>query len=156
VSASLIAELTESLTALREIATEVQEAMARVRGQPGDLMAVDALAVRLHRLHGCIEDMAYRVSVHINGEVPGGSQSHKEILERTAMEVPGKRRALWRQTPLEDLHGLRKCRHFFRTRYAAKLDRDKVLAVADLAMRVIPLVEQDVLSFTAYLANPAP
>ena len=154
--ANLIAELSGDVLALRQIGAEVEEATAAVRGRPADQIAVDALAVRLHRLYGCIEDMAYRVSVHINGEVPGGPQSHKEILERTAMEVPGKRRALWRQVPLEDLHELRKFRHFFQTRYAVQLDRDKVLAVADLALRAIPRVGQDVQSFIASLASAPP
>lgn len=150
---NLIAELSGDLEALRQIGAGIQEAEAAARGQPGDRLAIDALAVRLHRLYGCIEDMAYRVSVHINGEVPGGPQSHKELLERTGMEVSGKRRALWRQASLDDLHELRKFRHFFRTRYAVDLDPHKVLAVAGVALRVIPLVEDDVQDFVAHLSS---
>lgn len=150
---TLLTELSGDLEALRRIRGEIEESVAASRAEPANQMLVDALAVRLHRLYGCVEDISYRVSVHINGEVPGGSQSHKELLERTGAEVPGKRRALWSRAPLEDLHELRKFRHFFRTRYAAKLDRDKVLAVAELALRVIPLVEDDLQSFTAYLSS---
>jgi len=150
---NLIAELLGDIEALRQIGAGIQEATAAVRGEPRNQMLVDALAVRLHRLYGCIEDMAYRVSVHINGEIPGGPHGHKELLDRTGIEVPGKRQALWRQASLDDLHELRKFRHFFRTRYAVQLDRDKVLAVADLALRVIPLVEQDVQSFTTHLST---
>ncbi len=148
---NLITELAGDLEALRQIQNEIKESKAAVHTEPANQMMVDALAVRLHRLYGCVEDMAYRVSVHINGEVPGGSQSHKELLERTGVEVPGKRRALWCQASLEDLHELRKFRHFFRTRYAVQLDRDKVLAVAERALRIIPLVLQDVRNFLGFI-----
>lgn len=144
---NLVAELSGDLESLREIRKTIEESLAAARRDPKDQIAVDALAVRLHRLYGCIEDMAYRVSVHINGEVPGGPQSHKELLDRTGVEVPGKRRALWRQSSLEDLHELRKFRHFFRTRYAVQLERAKVLDVADRALQVIPAVETDVPAF---------
>ncbi len=141
------AELSATLAALRDVKREIEESMSAVRHDASNQMAVDALAVRLHRLYGCVEDMAYRVSVQINGEVPGGPQSHKELLDRTGMEVPGTRRALWRQTSLEELHELRRFRHFFRTNYAIKLDRDKVHAVADRVLPVISRIEQDVQDF---------
>jgi hypothetical protein len=145
------AELSIAHAALRDVRNEIEESVSAVRQDASNQIAVDALAVRLHRLYGCVEDMAYRVSVQINGEVPGGSQSHKELLDRTGMEVPGKRRALWRQASLEDLHELRKFRHFFRTNYAVKLNRDKVLAVADRALAAISRIEQDVQDFIASL-----
>jgi len=150
---TLLAELSGDLEALRQIRDEIVESVAASGAEPANQMMLDALAVRLHRLYGCVEDIAYRVSVHINGEVPGGSQSHKELLERTGVGVPGKRQALWSRTPLDDLHELRKFRHFFRTRYAVKLDRDKVMVVANLALRVIPLIEEDVKGFMVYLSG---
>lgn len=153
---TLVGELSGDLEAFRQIREEIEESVAAARAEPANQMMVDALAVRLHRLYGCVEDIAYRISVHINGELPGGSQSHKELLDRTGAEVPGKRRALWSRAPLEDLHELRKFQDFFRTRYAVKLDRDKVLAVADLALLVMPLVGEDVRSFMAYLSKRDP
>lgn len=153
---TLVGELSGDLEAFRQIREEIEESVAAARAEPANQMMVDALAVRLHRLYGCVEDIAYRISVHINGELPGGSQSHKELLDRTGAEVPGKRRALWSRAPLEDLHELRKFQDFFRTRYAVKIDRDKVLAVADLALLVMPLVGEDVRSFMAYLSKRDP
>jgi hypothetical protein len=153
VTGNLISELRGDLDALRRIGGEIREAAEAVRGRPGDSLALDALAARLHWFYGCIEDMAYRVSVHINGEVPGGPHGHKELLERTGVEVPGKRRALWRKASIEDLHELRKFRHFFRTRYAVQLDRQKLLVVADLSLRTLPALEDDVQGFLAGLAS---
>ncbi|MBI2901891.1 MAG: hypothetical protein HYY17_17035 [Planctomycetes bacterium] len=72
------------------------------------------------------------------------NRAGKELLVRTAVEVPGKRPALWRKTPFDDLDELRKFRHFFRTRYAIDLDRAKLLAVADRALSAMPVVEEDV------------
>jgi hypothetical protein len=149
---SLVAELSGDVETLRRIRLEIEESLLAAQAEPADPMVLDALAVRLHRMYGCVEDMAYRVSVHINGEVPGGPQGHKELLDRTAVEVPGKRRALWRRASLEDLHELRKFRHFFRTRYAVRFDRDKLRSVAERALRLIPLVEADVADFIGHLS----
>lgn len=148
---SLRSELEGDLVALAGIHQDVRESMEAVRAQPANRREVDALAGRLHRLYGCIEDMCYRVSVHINGEVPSGPHSHKDLLDRAAMEVPGKRRALWRTASVVDLDRLRKFRHFFRTRYAVELDRAKVLTVGERALAVLPAVEADVREFAAAL-----
>lgn len=147
----LRSELEGDLVALARIHQDVREAFERVRGEPTNRLVLDALAGRLHRLYGCIEDMCYRVSVHINGEVPSGPSSHKTLLERAAMEIPGKRRALWRTASLPELDELRKFRHFFRTRYAVELDPAKVLAVGERALAVLPTVLADARDFTASL-----
>ena len=61
----LIAELSRDLTTLCQIGAEIREAMLSVRGQSGNQMFVDALAVRLHRLYGCVDDMAYRALARV-------------------------------------------------------------------------------------------
>ncbi|MBI2901892.1 MAG: hypothetical protein HYY17_17040 [Planctomycetes bacterium] len=73
----LTEELEGDLEALRRLETHVRRETEAVRLDPGNLSALYALSAHLHRLYGCIEDAAYRVSVHINGEIPVGGGSHK-------------------------------------------------------------------------------
>lgn len=67
--------------------------------------------------------------------------------------MPGKRRALWRTAALADLDELRRFRHFIGTNYAAELKREKVLRIAEIALRVGPCVEADVKAFVAALGS---
>lgn len=140
-------ELAAGVVVLGQVLAKVRAAEESVRTTPTDWQAQGNLALRLQHFYGCIEDMAYRVSVQVNGEVPAGPGGHKALLERTAIDVPGKRRALWRTAALEDLDDLRKFRHFVRTNYAVDLDPAKLLAVAAAALRVGPRAEADVRSF---------
>lgn len=147
----LAAELNEGLRELEHIASKVRRGLERVRQQPHREQELAFLALSLQQLYGCIEDFAYRVSVHINGEVPSGPHYHRELLERVALAIPGKREALFCREALDDLQELLKFRHILRARYAIELDQAKLLAIGERAERVLPILEEDVKRFRARL-----
>lgn len=143
----LIRELDARLEVLERIGRDVIEGMELVRRQSLSRVALANLALRLQQLYGCLEDLAYRVSAEVNGEVPTGPESHKALLERVCLHVPGKREALFRAADKEDLEELLKFRHFIHKNYGAELDRDKMVEVGERALRVVAAARADVKRF---------
>lgn len=91
-----------------------------------DLIELSALATLLHSFYNGLENIFKRIALAIDGELPPGAASHRELL--VAMATPSvKRPALISSTLLADLSAYLSFRHVFRHAYSLQLDWAKMV-----------------------------
>lgn len=78
----------------------------------------------LHDFYGAAERALERVAVEMNGGAPGGSDSHVQLLQRMARELPGVRPAVLSEPTARQLVEYLRFRHLFRHRYGFELEWD--------------------------------
>lgn len=75
------------------------------------------------------------MATDVDGDLPSGSEWHRELLEQMDLEVPGVRPRLLDDATLSDLDLLRRFRHRVRHAYADPLDWVEMEPVVDAAHR---------------------
>lgn len=86
------------------------------------------VAANLHGWYTALETLCERVARQLDENVPTGPTWHIDLLSQMQIEVPGLRPQVLAAAVVDDLHELRKFRHFFRNAYV--LDFDPVLVRA--------------------------
>ena len=138
--ARLRAELDVDLWALDARDAEVREILARW-GEAGLFRAELVLvAVNLHGWYTALETLLERIARLLDDAVPEGPTWHADLLGQAAVELPTLRPAAIPTAALQDLHSLRRFRHFFRNAYVLDLDHALVRAQADILARSHPSV----------------
>jgi hypothetical protein len=127
----LLVECQVEQAALDRLAAE----LARYRA---DLGAADPgrpvqalVAVDLHDYFTAAEAFFERIARAVDGEVPAGPDSHRELIDQMAADLPPLRPPVITARQRTWLHGLRVFRHFFRHAYAIGLDPARLRGHAD-------------------------
>lgn len=147
-------EMRERLDDLRRIAARVKEALNDPRADHPDPLFVAGVSSYIHDFFNVVEDVAYRVSQEVNGETPGGPDSHKRLIERMTFSVPRRRRRLFSAELIDDLNKLLQFRHFFRHKYGVELDWTKVRDHGERVAQLAPRLEADIAAFAEWLLLP--
>jgi hypothetical protein len=161
--ARLRAEVAVDAQALTARSNEVKSLLAAWRTRSSlsraDLMLV---AVNLHGYYTALETLLERVARLLDESVPSGPTWHVDLLAQMQVEVPGLRPAVIDPAQLDDLHELRKFRHFFRNAYLLDLDPQHVLRHGERLERIHPAIARSIGRFrdhveaaVARLARPA-
>jgi hypothetical protein len=109
-------------------------------------------AVALHGWYTALEAFFERVARVIDGDVPQGISSHRDLLSQAITEIPGVRMAIVPPELKGELTSLLAFRHFFRHAYAVELDEEKLRREVDRVLRIDATLTAALDSFDATLA----
>lgn len=150
--ARLLAEVTIDAQALDARAAEIGALLAEWHAAKAigraDLMLV---AANLHGYYTAFETLCERIARQLDENVPGGPTWQTELLAQMQVEIPGLRPRLIAADVLEDLHELRKFRHFFRNAYVLDFDPILIDAHAERVRRIHDAIASGVATFRAHI-----
>lgn len=127
------AELADDRAALDVLADGVARLLTPAADPTDDWMRALALAFQIERHYTAAEAMITRVLRQLDGDVPGGSTSHLEILRAASVALDGGRPAILSPAAFAELRELLKFRHLARHGYEVEPDLAKL---TELAARV--------------------
>lgn len=117
---ALRALIEDELTGLDRLVALTQEALETVEDPPSPLI-LNGLAAYLHQFYTGIESIFRRIALQIDSRLPGGEQSHLDLLNQMAQAQPGIRPALLTEPQRLVLRDYLQFRHFFRHAYGYQL-----------------------------------
>ncbi len=150
--ARLRREIADDRAAMAARAAELRDAAARLpAGLDRPWLAFTAVA--LHGWYTALEAIFERIARVVDGEVPQGVSSHRDLLSQAMTEIPGVRGPVAPSGLKGDLTSLLTFRHFFRHAYAVDLDAEKLGREVERVMRIEPLLAGSLDAFDATLAD---
>ena len=148
----LLAEMAIDEKALTARAEETRALLAKWRAESAlggaELMLV---AANLHGYYTALETLCERVARQLDENVPTGPTWHTDLLSQMQIEVPGLRPQVISATVLDDLHELRKFRHFFRDAYVLEFDPALIRGHAERLERIHTTVASTLTSFCVHV-----
>ena len=148
----LARELRQEIITLRNITEDV----ARVGPAVGaDFEALSSRAVRVHAWYTCLEATFERISRVLEGAIPAGATSHRDLLRQMTLDLPPVRGAVVRPELFPDLADLLGFRHFFRHAYTLDYRADDIESSRSRLTRVAPDVLADLGAFCETLEAQA-
>ncbi|MBC7794743.1 MAG: hypothetical protein H7Z43_13650 [Clostridia bacterium] len=131
----LLRELEHDRAALEAHALEAETLVsdAPKLATPGDRARA---AIALHAWYTGLETLLERFLRQLDGDVPTGETSHRDILFQATAVLPHVRPAILPSELTRDLLELLSFRHFFRHSYAIKLDPDRLCIQLETLLRV--------------------
>jgi hypothetical protein len=105
----------------------------------------------LHAWYTGLETAIERIIREIDGAVPTGERSHRELLSQAMVEVRGARPAILSRSLHPELVALLSFRHFFRHAYGLSFDPMRLRADAERLLRIERAVAADLDGFDRFL-----
>ncbi len=130
---------------------EVEAIGALEAEAPGNETARWALAAHLQAFYTGIEAILVRVAETFEGNAPGGSDSRREVLRRSGLDVPSLRPKVLSAESVASLLPYLAFRHFFRHAYGVELEWDKMSAKVARAREAWERVARDLDAFRSFL-----
>ena len=156
-SAAALARLRQELAEDRAaMGTRVRElADVVVRWAPGAEARQDEVLVGayLHAWYTGLETAIERIIRELDGAVPAGERSHRELLSQAMVEVPGARPPILSRSLHPELVALLSFRHFFRHAYGLSFDSARLRAEAERLLRIEGAVSTDLDRFDRFLVQ---
>lgn len=155
VIARLRGELAGDRVQLARAIADADEARARLAHAPTDHAVLALAAVALHGWYTGLETLCERIARQLDGSVPEGQRWHRELLTQMTVVIPRLRPDVLPTTALAGLADLLAFRHFFRHAYGIVLDRPKIEERLATLATILPLVNEALDRFDAFLAAAA-
>lgn len=152
VIARLRGELAGDRVQLARAMADAEEARARLAQTPDDHAVLALAAVSLHGWYTGLETLCERIARQLDGSVPEGQRWHRELLTQMTVVIPRLRPEVLPTTALTGLADLLAFRHFFRHAYGIVLDRPKIEARLTTLVTLVPLVNDALDRFDAFLS----
>lgn len=123
-------QIKQELTQIQELVAQAERLLnlANKTEDPDYLTGlVSGLALHLHGFYTGVERILYLIAREIDGNVPTGSDWHKQLLNQMLVEIPTVRASVLSEKTYQELNEFRGFRHVVRSLYAYKLDVSRVL-----------------------------
>ncbi len=150
--ARLLAEVTIDARALDARAAEINTLLAKWHAakaiERAELMLV---AANLHGYYTALETLCERIARQLDENVPAGPTWHTELVAQMQVEVPGLRPRVIAAEVLDDLHELRKFRHFFRNAYVLDFDPILIKGHAERVHKIHDTVAREVATVRVHI-----
>ena len=109
----------------------------------------------LHGWYTGLEALLERVARQIDGRIPAGDRSHRELLSQSMVDVAGSRPAVLPRSLEPGLLALLAFRHFFRHAYGVKLGPARLRLELERLLLLEPVVSRELDEFAAFLQETA-
>lgn len=126
----LQAEIEGSLSDLDQVVGEIEQALTDIGSSVPSYRERAAVGAFLHSFYNGIENILKRIAEEIDQTVPIGSEWHRALLRRMAIEVKDVRPAVLSGKTVEKLLPYLGFRHFFRHSYTFEIDWEKLRPLA--------------------------
>lgn len=148
-------EVRLELSQLRGLVREYGGLLRSARTRPDPREAAVAVAGVLHSFYTGVENIFQRVAKRIDGDLPGGTAWHRELLD--AMARPAAARPPVISQALRDrLEEYLRFRHFFRHAYSFIIDIDDVAALGQRCPACLAQLEEELSQFLAAASSGEP
>jgi len=117
--------LDKELTTIRKV-VEIATAQVNKAKKTGDLDYFQAAALSLHNFYMGIERIFEKIAKQIDGLLPTGANSHQELLNQMAREIPDVRPPVIQVDTLKRLDEYRRFRHVATHRYGFELEPHRI------------------------------
>ncbi|HDI75373.1 MAG TPA: hypothetical protein ENF55_05390 [Thermoprotei archaeon] len=145
--AVLLAEIDHQWNYILKIYDSIEEKLKRLKRDKDNEDLRDSLAYRLHNLYCAYEDLFKIIAKFFENRIEDPSRYHIELLRRMLIEIKGIRPNLISEKTYVYLNELRGFRHVFRHAYVVGLDVDRIISLAEKALILKQLFEEDLKSF---------
>ena len=125
---TLTAEIEETLKVVDNLVREGKEAMSIRHPSPLEIRGVADL---LHDFYTAAEDIFERIADEINGGIPRGEHSHRDLLKQMSLDVPGLRPPILSISLRNQLGEVLRFRHLFRHAYSYQLEWERVKSLLE-------------------------
>lgn len=148
---------------LQRLRAEIASDLSTFRARISELAALPPLstagrptlaeaAVGLHHAYGAIEAALAPIARAVDDGLPEGPEWHQSLLHVMALPIESVRPAVLSRPSLERLQRLLAFRHFFRHAYAVDLDGQRLEALRERAVGLLPVIDDDFARFDGFLA----
>jgi hypothetical protein len=149
--ARLASELAVDRGMIGALGSAISSGHSSLTADAGNGPALAYVAVQIHRYYTGIENALERIE-RVFGSIPSGGEWHTELLNGSALDIPGVRPPILAPHLTEPLREVLRFRHFFRHAYAVELDAAKLRRVG----AIVGTVHRDVMAslehFAAFLS----
>ena len=125
---TLTAEIEETLTVVNNLLREGKEAMSIRHPSP---LEIRGAADLLHDFYTAAEDIFERIADEINGGIPRGEHSHRDLLKQMSLDVPGLRPPVFSTALRDQLGEVLRFHHLFRHAYSYQLEWERVKSLLE-------------------------
>lgn len=116
---------------------------------------VYAVALNLQHVYTCLETAFERVARQLDGDVPTGSDGHRQLLEQMVLSIEGVRPALVSLHLKDKLDRLRQFRHIVRHGYEYELDWAQMVPLVESLPEICDQIQKDFVKFEEFLTEMA-
>ena len=152
----LIDELLLDLDRLQQVKPLIVEVQSRyISNEPDELEFYIPGGV-LHDLYNGIEAIFSRVARQLDGNLPGGANSHRDLLDQMNRPfLPNRRQPVIDSSTASRLEEYRKFRHVVRIHYGFSLDWERMKPLIDGSVSLLDLFTADIEKFITSLRMTA-
>ena len=147
---ALAGRIREELAELDRVAERAGTTMRKAKAS-GDDAYWDAVALNLHGFYTGIERILESIAREVDGSVPRGPQSHRDLLMQMAAELPGRRPAVLSRACRECLEEYRAFRHLVRSVYAFSLRPQRLEELVQALPGCLDELKRDLAAFAVFL-----
>ena len=107
----------------------------------------------IHSIYTGYERILKRIIKQIDGYLPEGGSWHRELLNRSTLEIPGIRPPIINKELSENLEELLGFRHALRNLYIHQLKEKRIRELARLTIETFPLFQSQIEAFFANISD---
>ena len=148
---TLTAEIEEALTVLNGLVRESEEALSTFGTRRPSPLEIRGTADLLHDFYTAAEDIFERIADEVNGGIPHGEHSHRDLLKQMSLDVPGLRPAILFPSLREQLGEVLRFRHLFRHAYSHQLEWERVKSLLERLPEMVTELSDALRKFTDFL-----
>lgn len=152
---ALAARIREELGEVARVAERARTLAQRAK-TTGDDGYWDAVALNLHAFYTAIERILETIARDVDGWVPSGPSSHRDLLIQMAAELPGRRPSVVSRSLRDCLEEYRAFRHLVRNIYTFSLRPQRLAELADALPACLEALHRDLGAFAALLEGDEP
>ncbi len=152
---SLLRDIELDEEAAATILEFIKKAAARAERAAHSREDLEVLAFNVIRLFNAIEHIFGLIAKDMDESVPGGTESHKDLLRQMATALPGKRPAVVDMDTIQALDDLRALRHALIHSYRDSVEWDKMAATIKAVPEGLKRLRRDLHAFRTALLTIA-
>lgn len=149
---ALAGRIDEELRELTRVAQRADE-LARKAKTTNDDGYWDGVALNLHGFYTGVERILESIAREVDGSVPAGPHSHRDLLLQMAAEIPGRRPAVVSRSCRERLEEYRAFRHLVRNVYSFSLRPQRLDELVQALPGCLQELRRDLGAFAAFLSG---
>lgn len=112
---------------------------------------IDSVALNLASFYTGLETLLALVARHVDGDVPGGHEWHRALLQQAAQDLEGIRKPVIGAETAEELDELRRFRHIVRHIYADHLAPENIRPLVERLDELWPRLSNELAAFADFL-----
>lgn len=148
----LAGRIRKELDDLERLVARANRAMNTARKNPQDTdLYVDSAALNLHDVYSGFERIFRQIAATVDGNMPTGSEWHRELLEQMGLDLPKVRPPVLTADSIQRLDPYLRFRHVVRNVYTFSFDPERIGKLVKELEMVFDQIRQELLAFAAFL-----